>query len=153
MSDKMHISFDDIVHYTSLLRHAIAPVNRPGCPPIRAIVGVARGGLPIMTILSNALDIRQPNLGVVYGASYNHREEQHAVKIHLDQATADLLRCNDTLIIDEIYDSGTTYSSLRKLFPNPVYAALFKRNPSPDLPGLLWQRDVPEGKWLVFPWE
>lgn len=155
MANRRHISWGEIESLTQKLvdMFSIAPGIGLAHYPLRALVGVSRGGLVPLAQLSNRLQIRQPNIGIVHAKSYITTEQQHAAEIQLDKQTEDLLKCRDTLVIDEIYDTGATYQSLQKVFPNPTYAALYRRNGSPDLPGLIWMDNVAMGDWLVFPWE
>jgi len=57
------------------------------------------------------------------------------------------------LIIDDIADSGITFTKTSKEFPNCKYAAIHYKNTStfkPDFYGL----EIPEDYgWIVYPWE
>ncbi len=58
---------------------------------------------------------------------------------------------SNTLIVDEIYDSGGTVSNFKKKFPNNKYFVIFIRNNKKNECDHL--EVVKNDDWLVFPWE
>ena len=93
------------------------------------IAGVTRGGLVPAVMLSHRL-----KLPMVALESFETIEHDH-----------------ETLIIDEIYDTGKTIKRVRELNPRAKFAALFSndRLEKLDFPGILGKLD----HWVVFPWE
>lgn len=58
-----------------------------------------------------------------------------------------------SLVVDDIADSGETFLELERLLGyKPLTFTLYRRVSSAYTP-TLWMREVPEGVWLVYPWE
>lgn len=150
--EELRITWEEVDELTKQLLATIAPSNRLHYR-FEHLAGISRGGLVPLSILANHLRIRQPNIGIVHAQSYQGINQQESVSLLIEPRTAELLNQPDTLVIDDIYDSGATYRRLQESFPKPTYAALYRRNGSPDFPNLIWAKNVPKSTWLVFPWE
>ena len=94
---------------------------------IRYVTGVPRGGTLLAILYSHRFNI-----------PYMEFKSNHYPSM---------------LIIDDISDSGKTFSDLKDQFPNPKYGALHYKDTSefkPDYYGIL----IPENYgWIVYPWE
>lgn len=135
------------------------------------ILAVARGGLIPATILSHKLGVR--DVGVIRAESYKENVvgsgannvvitdtlDYYKKDITPDTLSADWLERtwnhHDTLVVDDLWDSGETHKTLGKLLPRAVFSTLFYRDRGDNshlvvsYPGLcLMTRD-----WIEFPWE
>ena len=84
------------------------------------IYGIPRGGLCLAVALSHKL-----NLNLIYEP------------------------INNTLIVDDIYETGITLKSLRNIEGSMFFVLFSKKNPT-------WWNTVnlsQENEWIVFPWE
>jgi len=88
--------------------------------PIRSVYGIPRGGVLLAVILSNRLGLE-------------------FVQIPR----------KDSLIVDDIADSGKTLSKFKNIY---YLATLYYKNKSVVKPDLYYQV-VNEKTWIVFPWE
>lgn len=115
----------------------------------KKIVGVARGGLFPATILAHSLGIR--DMGIINVESYDRNGKQK--KPILNLVPKDLNFNNpETLIVDDLVDTGDTFRELRKHFPKAKYAAVYAKSygiHTADFKVQMYDQDV----WLNFPWE
>lgn len=59
----------------------------------------------------------------------------------------------NTLIVDDIYDSGKTIQHLRRLNPRARFATLYFSNLHPDDDIEFYGFSYNGNEWLIFPWE
>jgi len=91
---------------------------------IDSIMGLPRGGLIPAVMLSHRL-----NLPLAQKVTQN------------------------TLIVDDICDSGETFIKWNKKYPDVVFACLhFKSHTSLFIPDI-WAKIYDEDNWIVYPWE
>lgn len=84
-----------------------------------------------------------PRGGVVPGVMLSHRT---------GKPWTGTLRTG-SLVIDDIADSGETFLNLSKeAGRNLITVGLYKRESSRFTP-TVYGKEIPEGVWLVFPWE
>lgn len=57
------------------------------------------------------------------------------------------------LVLDDIADSGKTFSELKAEFPNPAYGALHYKESSTFKPEFYGQKIADDFGWIVYPWE
>lgn len=57
------------------------------------------------------------------------------------------------LVLDDIADSGKTFSELKKEFPNPKYGALHYKETSTFKPDFFSKKIPDDYGWIVYPWE
>ena len=123
----------------------------------KRILAVARGGLIPATLLSHILGVRMVlSLGV---HSYSNQHAQGILTAYHTEHLLDLRdRYNDadTLIVDDLFDTGETHKFLRGHFPKAMTCCLFYKEKRIDqtehrivsFPG----SPLPD-QWIVFPWE
>ncbi len=111
------------------------------------IVAVARGGLVPAGLLARALEIRR--IDTLCVASYDG-------KICGD---SDILKRPDAagdgagwIVVDDLADSGRTFVSAREVLPGAVFACVYAK-PQGAPHADLFVRSMPQGTWIVFPWE
>ena len=93
------------------------------CPEIDSIMGLPRGGLIPAVILSHKL-----NLPLVSELTEN------------------------TLIVDDICDSGKTFIEIYKQYPNLKFASLHFKPHISDFNPTVYSTTVGD-LWVVYPWE
>jgi len=57
------------------------------------------------------------------------------------------------LILDDIADSGKTFTDMQRDFPTPKYGALHYKESSSFTPDYYSQRIPDDFGWVVYPWE
>jgi len=110
---------------------------------INHIVGIFRGSLPLAVAISNRAKI--PMSVIDYQTrDGNSKFPYLAIKRkEIDK---------NTLIIDDIYDTGKTIKDINKIFPQAHYLTIFKSNKTEPIKNLTWIRN--SDKWIVFEmWE
>lgn len=125
----------------------------------RRILAVARGGLIPATMLSHILGVRQ--VFSIQLESYSGEAQEFQGQLtpsHWEtfEFTQDLVNSVDTLIVDDLFDTGKTHEFLRENYPDAVTCCLFYKEykhgqhsqrivsfPGSPLPN----------QWIVFPWE
>lgn len=105
------------------------------------IIGLSRGGLIPAVMLSQKLNI--PLIPVVWQTRDGNIQWRHMVSIH-NKST--------TLVVDDLVDSGKTYSEIMSVAGNVKFAALFNKQYSISLD--YWGTTLyDDPRWLCFPWE
>lgn len=87
-----------------------------------------------------------PRGGTILAIMYSHRFEvpyMQFISNHYPQM----------LILDDIADSGETFSKLKKEYPNPKYAALQYKETSSFKPDYYGEKIDSNYGWIVYPWE
>lgn len=148
---------DDLVRNMCRNIHS-AIVRRHGSTYVRAIVGVARGGLVPATILAHLFEVR--SFGMIEAITYDSDDQplpKDKISLRLDEYTLGLLRKTQTLLVDDIYDSGRTMSLVGQFSPLCLKACLVVKG-LPEDRGLTSSSFFHGGlvridEWAVFPWE
>ncbi len=135
------ISWEEIREYSWRLGLDIADLY----PELTHIIAVARGGLVPASLIAYQLGIR-------YVDTLCLETYENATKLgrsRLIKAPIKPLEVNKTIIIDDIVDTGTTLTTIRKLIPEVGFASLFSKLKKPDhLTAELINPEV----WYKFPW-
>ena len=143
MSDKIYISWEifhqDVKNLCKKLRASKKPYNK--------IVAISRGGFIPSGIIAYELNIR--NSSVVNITTYIG--DTH-IKIEKIDNTEHLgIIDENTLIIDDLVDSGQTLKIMRKTYPNATYVTIYAKDNGKDQVDI-YEKSMPD-KWLVFPWD
>ncbi|AYJ80235.1 nicotinate phosphoribosyltransferase [Aliarcobacter cryaerophilus ATCC 43158] len=116
-----------------------------------AFLSVARGGLTLSHLMSQALD--QRNIFTINSISYDRKNQKDSINIF---NIPDLKSYKKVLIIDDIVDSGKTmieiFKILNEKFPNTEFklATLFYKKTALVKPDFyIKQTDI----WIEFFWE
>lgn len=139
MADKEFITYEEVNAECKKLAQILKNNN------FKRIIAVARGGLVPACILAQMLNIRQ--ISSISLASYEG-EQQSEIKclvppeINMDE---------NTLFVDDLYDSGSTYRYLKEKYQQAKIAVIFCKNPRAELDFPAAAKEA--GRWLVFPWE
>ncbi len=111
------------------------------------IVAVSRGGFIPAGILAYELDIR--NCSAINVSSYDGDEQRTEKEISVsgNPGVVD----EHTLIIDDLSDTGTTFKTLRNIYPKAKYVAVYAK-PKGKYAVDTFVKEMPD-EWLVFPWD
>ena len=116
------------------------------------VIGIARGGLVPATIMSHMFDADLLTYNVKSYKGKRHGEFKILQDIDLDA----LPENSKILVIDDICDSGKTFTKVKDLIGTKLkfvrYAALFTKKGSKSVIDH-YGVEVKDDNWLVFPWE
>jgi xanthine phosphoribosyltransferase len=118
---------------------------------VKAIVGVARGGLVPATMLAHKLGIAQVHaVGITsYGDDHKQRE-----LVEYCTPTTQLVRGKGefVIVVDDLIDSGKTFAKVREWLPQALYVTVYaKQHNVNDVH--FYSRVVPLDTWIEFPYE
>ena len=140
MAEKEYISYDEIVEECKKLAERIKNNN------FNKIIAITRGGMIPACLLAQFLDIR--TIDSIALVSYGNDDKQTELKCLLAPNTdVD----EQTLFVDDLYDSGNTYKYIKQQYPQAKSAVVYTKyaDAKLDFSTTLKAKD----KWLVFPWE
>lgn len=133
----------------------------------KRILAIGRGGLIPGTMLSHLLEVPvTPFMVESYKADHSSDKVRFILpfkpkdlNVNYFQAYAAVLGpldTSETLIIDDLWDSGATMEIMKQSMPSALTATLFYKSEEPgrnmpplNFPGL-W---LPKAQWVYFPWE
>ena len=115
------------------------------CGPWGRLVAVTRGGLVPAAIVARELDVRL--VDTVCVSSYDHKD-QGGLKVlkAVDGNGA------DTLIVDDLVDTGKTFKLVREMLPKAHFATVYAKpagRPMVDT----FITEVSQDTWIYFPWD
>ena len=143
MTEKLYISWTD---FHQDVKNLAAKIKTGGVA-YNKIVAVSRGGLLPAGILAYELDIR--SCETVNMSSYDGENCRDDKDIEIAPAAIDADA--QTLIVDDLSDSGRTFRLLRRLYPQAVFVAVYSKPAGRDAVDI-YCRDMPDN-WIVFPWD
>ncbi|MDA1193552.1 MAG: phosphoribosyltransferase family protein [Planctomycetota bacterium] len=159
MAQILHVSWSAIDRQAEDLAAALR--RRPEGGIFDRVIAVSRGGLVPAALLAAHLGVRR--VESVQVQAYDGTERLSELRL-LGAAPVAAGPSGDprqTLVVDEMCDSGRTGAFLHELLPQACQAALVGRGPAHDRPqvrslgggGQIWLATSVEGSaWLVFPW-
>ena len=126
MQTRQELSWDEVHAACLELREEIQR-------PVSTVVAVARGGLVPASILAYALDLQ--------------------VAMTVTMSNVDFVRSarHDILVVDDIADTGATFTALRDMFPNACFVAPYAK-PRGFAVCDHYVVPVPQDAWVVMPW-
>lgn len=142
MTKKIFITWDEFHQDTKELARKI---KKNGA--FNKIVAISRGGLLPAGILAYELDIR--NSQAINISSYDNDERREDKDIVICSEIGDI--DEQTLIVDDLSDSGRTFHLVRRIFPQACYVAVYAK-PQGQSEVDIFTREMPD-EWLVFPWD
>lgn len=135
--NKVYVSWDDIVKGLMQKVPTIAEL-----PDIQTIVAIARGGLPVATLVSHLSNIR-----MIDTLCFRQYSKMEASPIEVLKAQRSLER---VLLVDDVADTGSALKLAEFYYPNCVTLALHYKPHSTVKPDYyLWETS----DWIVYPWE
>lgn len=120
-----YLGWDDVEMMVTSLAHKIQASGRH----FSCVAGVTRGGLIPAVMLSHKLKLPMIPITTVEAVENDKQ----------------------TIIVDEIYDTGYTIEKLKLCNPRAAYAVLFHNTGLPELDFYCDKRNLLD--WIVFPWE
>ena len=139
---EVFVSWDEI---QSLCRSLAQEILKRGLRRDK-ILAITRGGLFPAGLLARELDIRRIETIGVVAYSGQKVEDPRAVKI------ADPEFLKDTLIIDDLADTGATLDFIRKQAVSCTFATVFAK-PLGEQRVDLFASAMPQDTWIRFPWD
>lgn len=134
MSSIVRLSYDDVDRAVAQLAKAVYSPR---------IIAIARGGLIPATMLAHRLNVRHVDSVTVYARNNDGTALMEPVIM------GSLPPCDPgTIIVDDIADSGKTYQTMRRAYPQGIFVALVSH--VPDVIGVI---KTPKGHWVKFFWE
>ena len=140
MTKKLYISWEEFHKDTkNLCKKITKKYNK--------IVAVSRGGLIPAGIMAYELDIR--NNEAINFSSYDNEEYRNIEDIKFEAHIGEV--DENTLIIDDLADSGRTIQVLRQYYPQATFVTVYaKKQGAPNVD--IYEKDMPD-EWIVFPWD
>jgi uncharacterized protein len=143
--------------YNTLVRVLVDYVRAISFQP-DAIVGIARGGLPLLTTLASALGVR--DVGVVFmqnTLSDNAFPDRPAVAVCRGVAIPFAIDNKSILLVDDILRSGQSAAKsileLQKLGASAIkIVTLYKQDEDYSFEYYSSER-VDKSAWIIFPWD
>jgi len=150
--NKNFITWDQVHEYTDFLSKVIEHQHYD------AIIGIQRGGLIPAVLLSHKLNM--PMHTVEFSLrDHKHAEEEINLAVGITDDKGDHLRNLKYLVVDDINDSGETFTQLQEKFHKAGlsvnYAVLHNNVPSKFTVDH-YALEIDKSKdpaWIVYPWE
>ena len=112
------------------------------------IVAVTRGGLIPAGIIARELNIRHIDTACIM--LYNYREEGD--KETVLKGADPSFNAEDTLVIDDLVDTGHTAKILREMLPKAHFATLYAKPAGIPLVDS-FVTELSQDTWVLFPWD
>ena len=142
MTDKLFITWDE---FHQDVKNLCSKIKKSGS--YNKIVAISRGGLIPAGIISYELGIRQTS--VINIATYVGSAHLKLNEVDNPELVGKVDK--NTLIIDDLSDSGQTLNVMRRQFPHGTFATIYaKPNGAAEVD--ICSRQI-EDKWVVFPWD
>ncbi len=145
LREKVPVTWDEVKRDSVLLADKIQ--KEFDKLPTR-ILAITRGGLIPAALVTRSLGIK--DIETIGLESYDDEQGQDDKIAVLKKANPDYLE--NTLVIDDLVDSGKTLEFLRTLTKDCIFATLYAKpvgEPYTDVFVRLFDQDV----WVDFPWE
>lgn len=142
--EKEQISWDNIKHDSELLAEKLK--SEFDVLPKR-ILAVTRGGLIPAAIVTRSLGIK--NIETIGLESYHDQNQLESISI-LKNASPEYLE--NSLIIDDLVDTGKTFAYLKGITKDCIFATLYAKPNGAEYSDC-YVRTFPQGTWVDFPWE
>lgn len=143
MNEKIYIDWHEFHTHVKTLAEKLKSKEHK----FNRIIAVSRGGLIPAGILAYEMNIR--NCETINFSSYDddYMRADEEIEIKNELFSVD----SQTLIIDDLADSGRTLKILRKHYPDAYIACVYAKPKGIEAADCFVQ-DLPD-KWVVFPWD
>ena len=115
---------------------------------VKGLVAITRGGLAPTLLVSQSSPIK--DIRTISISSYNDDCKRGELKIITDPKLEN--QGDGFVFIDDLVDSGETLRKIRVMYPKAKFAVLYAK-PAGESAADIFAKKVPQGEWLVFPWE
>ena len=139
LKNKYYLDWDDI---ENLVKKTALKIKKNNNKKYDLIIGIKNGGMIPAILISRELDINDIEFITIRKNKIFKFNKFHKDKKYL-------------LIIDEIYDTGKTFSIVNEYFKRFEYdyACLISRYRIPDNNKIVTGKVLNHKRWIVFPWE
>jgi hypoxanthine phosphoribosyltransferase len=139
LKNKYYLDWDDI---ENLVKKTALKIKKNNNKKYDLIIGIKNGGIIPAILISRELDINDIEFITIRKNKIFKFNKFHKDKKYL-------------LIIDEIYDTGKTFSIVNEYFKRFEYdyACLVSRYRILDNNNIVTGKVLNHKKWIVFPWE
>jgi hypoxanthine phosphoribosyltransferase len=137
-NNNYYLDWDDI---ENLVKKTVLKIKKNN-KKYDLIIGIKKGGIIPAILISRELDIKDIEFITIRKDKIFKINKFHKDKKYL-------------LIIDEIYDTGKTFSIVNEYFKRFEYdyACLISRYRIPDNNKIVTGKILNHKKWIIFPWE
>ncbi|AWH90531.1 xanthine phosphoribosyltransferase [Buchnera aphidicola (Melanaphis sacchari)] len=142
MSEKYIVTWDMLQIHIRKLAHRLLKINS-----WHEIIAVSRGGLVPSAILSREMGIRC--VDTICIASYNYNSLQKNRKII---KISKMGNTQNSIIIDDLVDTGGTAKIIRNLYPKAYFVTVFAKPMGQPLVDD-YIIDVDQNIWIEQPWD
>lgn len=134
-----YLDWDDI---ENLVEKTVIKIKKNNNKKYDLIIGIKNGGIIPAILIARELDIKDIEFITIRRNKILNFNKFHKDKKYL-------------LIIDDIYDTGKTFSIVNEYFKRLEYgyACLVSRYKIPDNNKIVTGKILNHKKWIVFPWE
>lgn len=138
LKNKYYLDWDDIENLVKKTALKIKKNNKK----YDMIIGIKNGGIIPAILIARELDIKDIEFITIRRNKILNFNKFHKDKKYL-------------LIIDDIYDTGKTFSIVNEYFKRFEYdyACLISRYRIPDNNKIVTGKVLNHKRWIVFPWE
>jgi len=140
MTDKLRLTWDQFHQDTKILCTKIKQAGH-----FDKIIAVSRGGLFPAAIVAYELDIRQLEVINIIGYDFDQKLANPQISGFAGKTD------KQTLIIDDLSDTGRSIELLRQRFPAAVYAVVYAKPQGLTAPDI-YAKEI-DDLWVVFPWD
>ena len=139
LKNNYYLDWDDI---ENLVKKTALKIKKNSNKKYDLIIGIKNGGIIPAILISRELDINHIEFITIRKNKIFKFNKFHKDKKYL-------------LIIDEIYDTGKTFSIVNEYFKRFEYdyACLISRYRIPDNNKIVTGKVLNHKRWIVFPWE
>jgi hypoxanthine phosphoribosyltransferase len=139
LKNDYYLDWDDI---ENLVKKTALKIKKNNNKKYDLIIGIKNGGIIPAILIS-----RELNINDIEFITIRKNKIFKFNKFHKDK--------KDLLIIDEIYDTGKTFSIVNEYFKRFEYdyACLLSRYRIPDNNKIVTGKVLNHKRWIVFPWE
>ena len=139
LKNNYYLDWDDI---ENLVKKTALKIKKNNNKKYDLIIGIKNGGIIPAILISRELDINDIEFITIRKNKIFKFNKFHKDKKYL-------------LIIDEIYDTGKTFSIVNEYFKRFEYdyACLVSRYRIPDNNKIVTGKVLNHKRWIVFPWE
>lgn len=139
LKNDYYLDWDDI---ENLVKKTALKIKKNNNKKYDLIIGIKNGGIIPAILISRELDINDIEFITIRKNKIFKFNKFHKDKKYL-------------LIIDEIYDTGKTFSIVNEYFKRFEYdyACLLSRYRIPDNNKIVTGKVLNHKRWIVFPWE
>ena len=99
-------------------------------PMVKKLVAITRGGLFPTLMLSEFLEIK--NIGSISLKSYNDGEHSNSEMQQLNNLLDETWNSEDTLFVDDLFDSGNTIKFIKEKFPKALACTIYYKERSSE---------------------